>query len=316
MLKPKPAPGRMTVPAPTKQVKAQVENSITGAHEVEVAEVAMITPMANLGLQRGFTIKREDDFIKIAVDLHYPFSLEDVDDGSALAKISEMVKDILDSEAEAAMAQYIALTGNEVQPDEPGPEGEEETAGQEPAADDELLTPEKVQAMKRSELEVAIQEYELEVDPSEYPKTKDGNQALRDFIIAQNFSDDDAPAEEEVAAADVTEEDIRTMKRPELIALIKANELEVDAAKYPKSSDLADEIIQAFQAANETAEQDAAEEPAADEATPGYTQAELEAYSTEDLKAVFASWELGPFPTGTPKIQKTNAIKKIMAAQE
>lgn len=120
-------------------------------------------------------------------------------------------------------------------------EGSEESAGEE----GDELTPEMIREMERPELEQLIKDSEdLDINPKKFKKTSD----LAEAIIEACFTEEAADGAEEGAAdgaegEEISPEMIREMERPELVDLIKSEELKIDPKKFKKTSDLAEAII-------------------------------------------------------------------------
>ena len=282
-IKSRPAPvttGRAVQVAPKSVVAKETKaTAVTPKGEVSKAiEVREFEgPVANLGISRSFTVKRDDDYVKVGIDVHMPCTIAELNDGSAAKAIQALIKEFITAEAEEAMKQYGELTGNTSEDED----AEEETETEEAAAEteeEEALTAEAIQAMTRAELTTTIKEYGLDVDVNSFPKTKAGTEAIKEAIISTYLSDDEEEAEEadeeaeeeteeesdeEVEEAELTEDDVRAMKRPELIALIQENDLEVDPAKHPKLDSLKDAVITALAAAGEDEEESEDDEAAA-----------------------------------------------------
>lgn len=334
-----------------KDVKATVA-SPAGRIEKTVGEVEVEAPHGFIRIGRSFTVKVEDDFVKVSADVSLPASPDEIEDGSAREKLSELLTGILNSEAEVAMGQYSTLREGgedpEVEAEEgeeveeatppkvnkkpagrraPDPEPEPEEEAEEPAegAEEGAITADDIRGMKRSEVLALVTEYEIGgIDADDFPNTKTGNDGLREAVIAaaglEDEDDEEAEPEAEAEAEEgegeeITEEGIRAMKRPALIKFIADNELEIDEKKFAKLEKLADAVVAAMSSEEE---EEAEPEPEAEEGEgEGYSQEELEAYSTDDLKAIFAdpSWSLGKFPPGPPKVAKKLAISKILKAQ-
>jgi len=125
-----------------------------------------------------------------------------------------------------------------------GEEGVEEGSDADAdAGEGEEITPDMIREMERPELEQLIKDSEeLDINPKKFKKTSE----LAEAIIEACF-----PAEEAGADADAGEgegdeispEMVREMERPELVDLIKSEELKIDPKKFKKTADLAEAII-------------------------------------------------------------------------
>jgi hypothetical protein len=195
------------------------------------------------------------------------------DPDEALDEISNTLTTRMDSYVEDNGLVRAGDSGD-VQPDtfdtpeEVDPDEEVDEPG-----DEADLTEDDIKKMKRPELVQLIEDEELETDPADYKKIAD----LRDAVIEEAFGEeeeakeDDAEEEsdeeegddgwgdfdddksddaeesddpEEEADDSLTEEDIMAMKRPELVALIKDEELDTDPKKYKVLSKLRAAVIE------------------------------------------------------------------------
>jgi hypothetical protein len=328
----KPAVTRGVAPQAPKNVQAKetVANAVTPKGEVtKTVEVREFDEKpCNLGITRSFTVKRDDDFVKVGLSINMPCTHAELTSGDAAKAIQDLLKEFIEAEAEAAMAQYGGMTGRGGEDDGEGEEEEADEPVEEEEADEEQLDADAVMALPdRKAVLKAIEEYGIEgIDPDEFPKTKAGTVSLKEAIVAAYFPEEeegeeatDEEAEEgESEEAELTEEDVRAMKRPDLIQLIKDNELEIDPSKYPKIAALQDAVIERMAAAAEADEEetgDADEEAEGDGEEAGYSEADLKAMEVDDLKEIYKAWSLGKFPAGPPAVAKKTAIKAILEAQ-
>lgn len=257
------------------------------------------TGVINVTVGRKFTIKPAAgaEYESLSVNAQVTASTYE----EATAQLDE----IMLAEVEKANGQFaeISASANAI--------ADEIVAGAEGGGEGEELTADDIRAMKRSELVALIKEHELGIDPKGVSESD-----LREAVIEAAGLDEAAG---NAAAgggddAEITPEEIRAMKRDELLELNTQYDLGLEAsdfAKTPKGlSDLREAIIEA---AGLEAEE---EQAAADGDAEAYTEADLKEASVDDLKAIYAEWELGEFPKGPPVKVKNTAIKAILAAQD
>lgn len=115
---------------------------------------------------------------------------------------------------------------------------------------------------------------------------------------------DDADEDGDGDGEDLTAEDVDAMDKPELLELIKENDLDVPNAKKLKVGELR-EAVKALLTSDD-ADEDGED---ADEDDAGYTEAELKKMGLEELQKVCDSWDIGH-----PKIKKGADLKTKKAA--
>jgi hypothetical protein len=127
-------------------------------------------------------------------------------------------------------------------------------------------------------------------------------------------------AEEE--GGEMTADWVMEQERDMLVEVITTNELEIDPDDYPDDDDLKSMIVASLFPDEEGAAEEGAAadgDAAAEEASQGYTEEELNAATIDELKEVYADWNIGTFPAYNSKNQavvKKTVIKKILAHQE
>ena len=109
------------------------------------------------------------------------------------------------------------------------------------AGEGEAITPDMIREMERPELEQLIKDSEdLDINPKKFKKTSE----LAEAIIEACFPAEEAGADAcEGEGDEISPEMVREMERPELVDLIKSEELKIDPKKFKKTADLAEAII-------------------------------------------------------------------------
>lgn len=152
----------------------------------------------------------------------------------AMGKV-ELKKFIKDNDLEVDPSEYKKLDDLKDAVIEALSEGgEEEEADNESEGDEEgdEVDEETIRGMDRKELVAFIKENDLGIDPKEYKKLSD----LQDAVIEQISEN----GEEE----GLTSEEVMEMDREQLIELIEENELDINPKKFKKTSDLAEAVCE------------------------------------------------------------------------
>jgi len=187
-----------------------------------------------------------------------------------------------------------ALHGSEEEEEEEEEPEEEEEA-------EEGVTYEDLQKMtKKKDLKTVIEEYELDVDASDYKKVDDLREAIAEAL--ELVEPEEGEEEEEPEEEELTLEDLNKMtKKNELKQVIKDNDLDVDASEYKKVNDLRDAVAEALDLAEE--EEEEAEVPAYDE---------IMAMAKKSLKQVIEEHELDIDPDDHKKAELQKVVAKAL----
>ena len=275
----------------TKVLNTKSSLKTTGTKKPETKQDEMVAGSENFTSIAADTIsvkiKKNTQYSSDGIELLHSHQLTD---GENVDETFTFMIDRLSGIANAYIEQFVELSEpQEVQHEEPEPDE---------------LTKRRVLLMDRDELLEVIKQFELGVNPKKIKKLAELRDAVADVLFPETTEGtEEADTAEGTEEAGITEDQIREMERDELVALIDANELDINPKKYKKIADLAEAIIALMQQAGA--------EEGVEEGGEGITEDQIREMERDDLIALIDGNELDINPK---KYKKTADLAEAVIA--